>query len=84
MFNFSGVLKAIESFAKIANGFAEAKKPESDGGEEITVKEIVGVSALVASAWVRSDGKPMEVSMDDVVDAYIEAGFKLTYNNEDK
>lgn len=84
MFNFSGVLKAIESFAKIANGFAEAKKQESDGGEEVTVKEIVGVSALLAAAWVRNDDKPLKISMECIVDAYIDAGFVVTYNPENE
>ena len=82
MFNFSGALKAIESFAKIASGFAEAKKADSDGGKEVTTKEIVGISASVAAAWVQSDNKPMSVMLTDIVDAYIDAGFNVTYNNE--
>lgn len=68
----------IQTATEIIVKFSEAKRENSDGGEKITTKELVGMSAHVCRGWAQRSNEPMIISVNDLSNAYKAAGWNIS------
>jgi hypothetical protein len=81
--NFGALSRAFAYTMQIGVEFIKAKSAESDGGKEVTQAEIIGLGAKTAALWCADDGKPLEISVSDLVYGFESAGWKLKYESEE-
>ena len=70
--------KLMQAAIAVAQRIAGAKLPESDGGTDVTPVEAIGVGLEVSNKFCDMQGDELTVSIDDLRQCAINAGFTVT------
>jgi hypothetical protein len=73
----NSTLHLISSLLSVIKAVSDAKSQNSDGGREITEKEVMLIMANLMRTWYLADKKPLEIDSGQLIDSLLKSGFAV-------